>query len=563
MSWGWGSFQTPRKQVTAQTYIRNLPYSVLKSIADDLDTAGTATNWRDFVLKIPRGPNDPEPRYQLQDIRKFEMIAGRGDSPTTAAIDAWSTSNATVQDLINVLTSLGLISMVNMLKSQVTMPPPYEEAVNREQTQSTLPYPQQAQYRPVPTPVGQPYQPYPNHNIHQPVYNYESHRSSHPPIPPRPSIFSDFASIRQPTRPNEQKSYQVGSSEKSLTRQPTENDSALSVGNKLEEEQKSELAFLLQGLNLNANAVSPYSYSSLKMLTSDFNDSLKLGEGAFGSVFQGHLTQPKDGDSLERKIAIKRLKLDTPEFATAITEQFKKEVHVISELQHENILPLMGYSCDGPELCLVYDYMFNGSLSSSLESCRLGKVVLLVGQRLEIAKGSSNGISYLHEQKLIHRDIKSSNILLDSNMKPRISDFGLIRSTSTKTVDLTSTKTTNPIGTMVYMSPEAFKGVVSYSMDVYSFGVVLLELLTGLPVLDENRDPSHLPMFIEESMEEDETSLSMFADTRAGPWSNGVDDSIYELSSQCLDFRYKRRPTMHKVLSELSAMLCKTEDPQR
>uniref|UniRef100_F6YIF4 non-specific serine/threonine protein kinase n=1 Tax=Ciona intestinalis TaxID=7719 RepID=F6YIF4_CIOIN len=469
MSWGWGSFQTPRKQVTAQTYIRNLPYSVLKSIADDLDTAGTATNWRDFVLKIPRGPNDPEPRYQLQDIRKFEMIAGRGDSPTTAAIDAWSTSNATVQDLINVLTSLGLISMVNMLKSQVTMPPPYEEAVNREQTQSTLPYPQQAQYRPVPTPVGQPYQPYPNHNIHQPV--------------------------------------------------------------------------------------SPYSYSSLKMLTSDFNDSLKLGEGAFGSVFQGHLTQPKDGDSLERKIAIKRLKLDTPEFATAITEQFKKEVHVISELQHENILPLMGYSCDGPELCLVYDYMFNGSLSSSLESCRLGKVVLLVGQRLEIAKGSSNGISYLHEQKLIHRDIKSSNILLDSNMKPRISDFGLIRSTSTKTVDLTSTKTTNPIGTMVYMSPEAFKGVVSYSMDVYSFGVVLLELLTGLPVLDENRDPSHLPMFIEESMEEDETSLSMFADTRAGPWSNGVDDSIYELSSQCLDFRYKRRPTMHKVLSELSAML--------
>ncbi|XP_078488424.1 interleukin-1 receptor-associated kinase 4 [Ciona intestinalis] len=562
MSWGWGSFQTPRKQVTAQTYIRNLPYSVLKSIADDLDTAGTATNWRDFVLKIPRGPNDQEPRYQLQDIRKFEMIAGRGDSPTTAAIDAWSTSNATVQDLINVLTSLGLISMVNMLKSKVTMPPPYEEAVNREQTQSTLPYPQQAQYRPVPTPVGQPYQ-HPNHNIHQPVYNYESHRSSHPPIPPRPSIFSDFASIRQPTQSNEQKSYEVSSSEKSLTRQPTENDSALSVGNKLEEEQKSELAFSLQGLNLNANAVSPYSYSSLKMLTSDFNDSLKLGEGAFGSVFQGHLTQPKDGDSLERKIAIKRLKLDTPEFATAITEQFKKEVHVISELQHENILPLMGYSCDGPELCLVYDYMFNGSLSSSLESCRLGKVVLLVGQRLEIAKGSSNGISYLHEQRLIHRDIKSSNILLDSNMKPRISDFGLIRSTSTETVDLTSTKTTNPIGTMVYMSPEAFRGVVSYSMDVYSFGVVLLELLTGLPVLDENRDPSHLPMFIDESMEEDEASLSMFADSRAGPWANGVDDSIYELSSQCLNVRYKRRPTMHKVLSELSAMLCKTEDPQR
>uniref|UniRef100_H2YAX6 Death domain-containing protein n=1 Tax=Ciona savignyi TaxID=51511 RepID=H2YAX6_CIOSA len=151
MAWGWGSINTQRKKATMQTYIRNLPYSVLKSIADDLDVAGTATNWRDFVLKIPRSQNDPEPRYDLQDIRRFEMIAGRGESPTTAALDAWSTTNATVQDLINLLNSLGLISMVNELKSKVMLPPAYEEAINNNQLPTELyqqPQPPRSQFNP-------------------------------------------------------------------------------------------------------------------------------------------------------------------------------------------------------------------------------------------------------------------------------------------------------------------------------------------------------------------------------------------------------------------------------
>uniref|UniRef100_H2YAX5 Protein kinase domain-containing protein n=1 Tax=Ciona savignyi TaxID=51511 RepID=H2YAX5_CIOSA len=115
---------------------------------------------------------------------------------------------------------------------------------------------------------------------------------------------------------------------------------------------------------------------------------------------------------------------------------------------------------------------------------------------------------------------------------------------------------------MVYMSPDAYRGVVSYSMDVFSFGVVLLELLTGLPVLDDDRDPPHLTMYVEETMEEEESSIEQFCDPRAGKWPDGLGEAFYYLTKQCLENKRNRRPTMKKVFTELSEM-CNSQSREK
>ncbi|CAK8676056.1 unnamed protein product [Clavelina lepadiformis] len=566
------SIRPQKTLLSNNSYIRNLPYSLVQLIAAELDPAGTATNWKDLALRIPKGPHNPEPKFTIQHIRSFEAVAQSGKSPTMAIMESWSTSNATVQNLMEILSSMGLHSLVTMIQARIAQaptPPPYDEIAGRN---TGPPYPpsipgQSAQYGSPNQTFGQigsqtPFlSTYGQHNPEQNRHNDFSFLSPQPvsfaPNSPSPYSFNWFSNqMPQPSASAVSKdsdamshaynlishqSVEKSAFEKSSSsrRQPTEHDSLASVLN-----TEKELA---------TGNVTAFSYASLKLVTSNFNNSLKLGEGAFGCVFQGHLARNMQGNnsSEARKIAIKRLKLDTPEFASAITEQFKKEIHVISELKHENILPLMGYSYDGPELCLIYDYMYNGSLSSRLELCRNKKAVLKVGQRLEIARGSASGISYLHKKKLIHRDIKSSNILLDSEMKPRISDFGLIRSTDSEASNRTSTKTNNPIGTLVYMSPEAYKGVVSNAMDVYSFGVVLLELLTGMAVMDENRDPCHLTMYIEEMCD---VEVETFFDTLAGEWCHGTGQALYDLGNQCVESKRTKRPSMQKVFTELSKM---------
>nr|CAB3256812.1 interleukin-1 receptor-associated kinase 4 [Phallusia mammillata] len=526
-------------QITPQTYIRKLPYSIMRSIASALDLPGTATNWKDFAQKIPRGIGIAESKYTAHQMRVFEAILNKGNSPTLAIMDDWSTSNATVQDLLDVLHSLELYSLIQMLEGVIQRPPDYQTIVGQP---SHMPSTAQSINRPSMYPIqAQPYysqfRPASMSNLQTPSYMAQ-------PSYQRPIEAQSFSiSPMPPSIPERRPVYQ---------RQPTEHES-LPV-----------LSLPIENLQLDGSATS-YPYSKLCELTSNFSDDLKLGEGAFGSVFKGKLSCPaqtKGGKCTETtEVAIKRLKLDTPEFAQAILEQFKKEVHLISDLQHDNILPLMGYSCDGPELCLVYEFMYNDSLSSNLDACRNGMKILTVSQRLEIGRGSAAGIAYMHDKVVIHRDIKSSNILLDSNMQPRISDFGLIRSTSNTQTSRTSTNTAHPIGTWVYMSPEACKGTVSYAMDVYSFGVVLLELLTGEAVVDESRNPSHLTMYVEESVENDERAIESFFDQHAGIWKPGVGEQLYELSNECLEYKRTKRPIMKKVLARLEELCAMVQLP--
>ncbi|XP_049382993.1 G-type lectin S-receptor-like serine/threonine-protein kinase At1g61500 [Solanum stenotomum] len=202
--------------------------------------------------------------------------------------------------------------------------------------------------------------------------------------------------------------------------------------------------------------------------TNNFKVENKLGEGGFGPVFKGKL---KDGP----EIAVKRLSNRTGQGI----EEFKNEIVLISKLQHRNLVRLLGCCIEGEELLIIYEYMPNRSLDKSLFDASQ-KELLDWPKRFNIIQGVARGLLYLHRDSclnIIHRDLKVSNILLDEEMNPKISDFGLAR-TFQKQQQLVHTH--RVAGTYGYMSPEyALRGVFSEKSDVFSFGVLLLEIISG------------------------------------------------------------------------------------
>ncbi|KAL9856962.1 putative cysteine-rich receptor-like protein kinase 1 RLK-Pelle-DLSV family [Arabidopsis thaliana] len=210
-----------------------------------------------------------------------------------------------------------------------------------------------------------------------------------------------------------------------------------------------------------------FKYEMLEKATESFHDSMKLGQGGAGSVYKGILP---DG----RIVAVKKLFFNTREWA----DQFFNEVNLISGVQHKNLVRLLGCSIEGPKSLLVYEYVHNKSLDQIL-FMKNTVHILSWKQRFNIIIGISEGLEYLHrgsEVKIIHRDIKTSNILLDRNLSPKIADFGLIRSMGT---DKTQTNT-GIAGTLGYLAPEyLIKGQLTEKADVYAFGVLIIEIATG------------------------------------------------------------------------------------
>ncbi|XP_050938442.1 cysteine-rich receptor-like protein kinase 2 [Cucumis melo] len=223
-----------------------------------------------------------------------------------------------------------------------------------------------------------------------------------------------------------------------------------------------KLAKTLQDSNLE------FKYSTLEKATNNFSLDNKIGQGGFGSVYKGTLS---DG----REIAVKRFFYDNRHRAA----DFYNEVNMISSVEHKNLVRLLGCSCSGPESLLVYEFLPNKSLDRFIFDTSNSRA-LDWDKRYNIITGTVEGLIYLHENpkfKIIHRDIKASNILLDLKYQAKIADFGLARSFQ----ESKSHISTAVAGTLGYMAPEYLAyGQLSEKADVYSFGVLLLEIVTGL-----------------------------------------------------------------------------------
>ncbi|KAK7412244.1 hypothetical protein VNO78_03695 [Psophocarpus tetragonolobus] len=232
--------------------------------------------------------------------------------------------------------------------------------------------------------------------------------------------------------------------------------------------------------NHNENHASPlFDIDTILAATNNFSIENKIGEGGFGPVYRGKLP-------LGQEIAVKRLSKTSKQ---GISE-FMNEVGLVSKLQHRNLVSVLGGCTQGEERMLVYEYMPNSSLDHFIFDTA-HKKLLKWRKRYEIIMGIARGLLYLHQDSkltIIHRDLKTSNILLDNELNPKISDFGLAHVFEG---DQSTVTTKRIVGTVGYMSPEyAINGLLSLKSDVFSFGVIVLEILSG--TRNNNfKDPDH------------------------------------------------------------------------
>ncbi|KAH9779300.1 putative leucine-rich repeat receptor-like serine/threonine-protein kinase [Citrus sinensis] len=221
----------------------------------------------------------------------------------------------------------------------------------------------------------------------------------------------------------------------------------------------------LKGVDL---LTGSFTLRQIKAATNNFAPDNKIGEGGFGPVYKGHMA---DGTV----VAVKQLSSKSKQG----NREFVNEIGMISALQHPNLVKLHGCCIEGNQLLLIYEYMENNSLARALFGPEAHRLKLDWPTRHRICVGIARGLAYLHEEsrlKIVHRDIKATNVLLDKDLNPKISDFGLAKLDEEDNTHIS----TRVAGTFGYMAPEyAMRGYLTDKADVYSFGIVALEIVSG------------------------------------------------------------------------------------
>lgn len=292
------------------------------------------------------------------------------------------------------------------------------------------------------------------------------------------------------------------------------------------------------------------SVQILRSLTNNFSTDNEVGRGGFGVVYKGELHSGM-------MIAVKRM--EAAMISNKAFDEFQAEIDVLSKVRHRNLVSLLGYSVEGNERILVYEYMPQGSLSKHLFQWKqLNLEPLSWKKRLIVALDVSRGLEYLHnltDQCFIHRDLKSSNILLGDDYRAKISDFGLVKLAP----DGKNSVATRLAGTFGYLAPEyAVTGKITTKADVFSFGVVLMELITGLTALDENRPEENRYLaswFID--IKSNKEKLKAATDSSLDETDETLESIsiIAELAGHCAAREPYQRPDMGHIVSVLAPLV--------
>lgn len=338
-----------------------------------------------------------------------------------------------------------------------------------------------------------------------------------------------------------------------------------------------------QGLEALGPAPQPFAWplAELVQATGGFAERHKVGEGGFGCVYRARLRNTD--------YAVKRLKEDAELDWSSIRSSFLTEVEKLSRFRHPNIVEFGGFCAERDHFCLVYVFMPNGSLEDRL-SGQGGRPPLSWAQRLEVLVGTARAVQFLHRDtpSLIHGDVKSSNILLDQALRPRLADFGLARAGRGRAgsggLSASLGRTHTVRGTLAYLPPEYVRsGALSPSIDTYSYGVVLLETLTGRRALET--DGRGQTKFLKDLVAEEEEAevaevpgqsqqavtgpgpdpdaratrvgsriFRNHVDSRVGPCPEELGPALGCLATRCLHRRSKRRPPMAQVYEDLERL---------
>ncbi|XP_015573246.2 LEAF RUST 10 DISEASE-RESISTANCE LOCUS RECEPTOR-LIKE PROTEIN KINASE-like 1.3 isoform X1 [Ricinus communis] len=285
-----------------------------------------------------------------------------------------------------------------------------------------------------------------------------------------------------------------------------------------------------------------FSYEELVEATDNFDPSKELGDGGFGTVYYGILS---DG----RVVAVKRLFENNMKRA----EQFMNEIEILTRLRHKNLVTLYGCTSKrSRELVLVYEYIPNGTLADHIHGNRSKSGLLTWKVRLSIAIETADALAYLHASDVIHRDVKTNNILLDNNFRVKVADFGLSRLFP---IDCTHVSTA-PQGTPGYVDPEYYQCYqLTDKSDVYSFGVVLVELISSLQAVDTNRHRLDINLANMAVNKIQNHAINELVDPMLGYDKDyavrKMTTSVAELAFRCLQQEKDMRPTMAEVLEAL------------
>lgn len=279
------------------------------------------------------------------------------------------------------------------------------------------------------------------------------------------------------------------------------------------------------------------------MATDGFSDANLLGQGGFGYVHKGVLPNGKE-------VAVKQLKAGSGQGE----REFQAEVEIISRVHHKHLVTLVGYCIAGGRMMLVYEFVPNNTLEFHLHA--KGRPTMEWPMRLKIALGSAKGLAYLHEDchpKIIHRDIKAANILLDYKFEAKVADFGLAKFAS----DNNTHVSTRVMGTFGYMAPEyASSGKLTDRSDVFSFGVMLLELITGRRPVDSEQS------YMDDSLVDwarpllaralDDSNFDTLVDEKLGKnYSLTEMSRMIACAAACVRHSAKRRPRMSQIVRAL------------